>query len=94
MSSVVLKLNDFGIDLPQIMELCDVTARLITKAIHSKSLLWADKEDENPSEYVIFLKDLFVHSRERASRGRDRGRGKPADSLLSREPNTGLIPEP
>lgn len=34
-SSVALKLSEFGIDLPQIMESYNVTARLIAKAIQS-----------------------------------------------------------
>ena len=39
-SYVVLKFNESGIDLPQIMELYNAAARLIAKAIQSKSLLW------------------------------------------------------
>lgn len=34
-SSVVLKLGEFGIDMPQIMELYTVRARLIAKALQS-----------------------------------------------------------
>lgn len=39
-SSVGLKLSEFGRELPQIMESYSVTASLIAKAVQSKSLLW------------------------------------------------------
>lgn len=39
-SSVMLKLSESRIDLPQIMGLYNATARLIAKAIRSESLLW------------------------------------------------------
>ena len=41
--SVELKLSEFAIDLPQIMELYSVTNSLLAKAIQLKYLLWQMK---------------------------------------------------